>query len=214
MIEDLNLSVKPGERVAIVGPTGCGKTTVINLLMRFYDVNSGSIKVEGKDIRDVTRKSLRTSYGMVLQETWLKSGTIRDNIAYGRPEATEEEIVSAAKEAHAHSFIMRMPQGYDTVISEDGGNLSQGQKQLLCIARVMLCLPPMLILDEATSSIDTRTEIRVQKAFAKMMEGRTSFIVAHRQMCIRDSGRTDQNGKPDHPDLQGSCLYETCGQRI
>ena len=153
LIEDLNLSVKPGERVAIVGPTGCGKTTVINLLMRFYDVNSGSIKVEGKDIRDVTRKSLRTSYGMVLQETWLKSGTIRDNIAYGRPEATEEEIVSAAKEAHAHSFIMRMPQGYDTVISEDGGNLSQGQKQLLCIARVMLCLPPMLILDEATSSI-------------------------------------------------------------
>ena len=163
LIEDLNLSVKPGERVAIVGPTGCGKTTVINLLMRFYDVNSGSIKVEGKDIRDVTRKSLRTSYGMVLQETWLKSGTIRDNIAYGRPEATEEEIINAAKEAHAHSFIMRMPQGYDTVISEDGGNLSQGQKQLLCIARVMLCLPPMLILDEATSSIDTRTEIRVQK---------------------------------------------------
>ena len=187
LIEDLNLSVKPGERVAIVGPTGCGKTTVINLLMRFYDVNSGSIKVEGKDIRDVTRKSLRTSYGMVLQETWLKSGTIRDNIAYGRPEATEEEIVSAAKEAHAHSFIMRMPQGYDTVISEDGGNLSQGQKQLLCIARVMLCLPPMLILDEATSSIDTRTEIRVQKAFAKMMEGRTSFIVAHRLSTIREA---------------------------
>ena len=187
LIEDLNLSVKPGERVAIVGPTGCGKTTVINLLMRFYDVNPGSIKVEGKDIRDVTRKSLRTSYGMVLQETWLKSGTIRDNIAYGRPEATEEEIVSAAKEAHAHSFIMRMPQGYDTVISEDGGNLSQGQKQLLCIARVMLCLPPMLILDEATSSIDTRTEIRVQKAFAKMMEGRTSFIVAHRLSTIREA---------------------------
>ena len=187
LIEDLNLSVKPGERVAIVGPTGCGKTTVINLLMRFYDVNSGSIKVEGKDIRDVTRKSLRTSYGMVLQETWLKSGTIRDNIAYGRPEATEEEIVNAAKEAHAHSFIMRMPQGYDTVISEDGGNLSQGQKQLLCIARVMLCLPPMLILDEATSSIDTRTEIRVQKAFAKMMEGRTSFIVAHRLSTIREA---------------------------
>lgn len=187
LIEDLNLSVKPGERVAIVGPTGCGKTTVINLLMRFYDVNSGSIKVEGKDIRDVTRKSLRTSYGMVLQETWLKSGTIRDNIAYGRPEATEEEIINAAKEAHAHSFIMRMPQGYDTVISEDGGNLSQGQKQLLCIARVMLCLPPMLILDEATSSIDTRTEIRVQKAFAKMMEGRTSFIVAHRLSTIREA---------------------------
>lgn len=187
LIEDLNLSVKPGERVAIVGPTGCGKTTGINLLMRFYDVNSGSIKVEGKDIRDVTRKSLRTSYGMVLQETWLKSGTIRDNIAYGRPEATEEEIINAAKEAHAHSFIMRMPQGYDTVISEDGGNLSQGQKQLLCIARVMLCLPPMLILDEATSSIDTRTEIRVQKAFAKMMEGRTSFIVAHRLSTIREA---------------------------
>ena len=187
LIEDLNLSVKPGERVAIVGPTGCGKTTVINLLMRFYDINSGSIKVEGKDIRDVTRKSLRTSYGMVLQETWLKSGTIRDNIAYGRPEATEEEIINAAKEAHAHSFIMRMPQGYDTVISEDGGNLSQGQKQLLCIARVMLCLPPMLILDEATSSIDTRTEIRVQKAFAKMMEGRTSFIVAHRLSTIREA---------------------------
>lgn len=187
LIEDLNLSVKPGERMAIVGPTGCGKTTVINLLMRFYDVNSGSIKVEGKDIRDVTRKSLRTSYGMVLQETWLKSGTIRDNIAYGRPEATEEEIINAAKEAHAHSFIMRMPQGYDTVISEDGGNLSQGQKQLLCIARVMLCLPPMLILDEATSSIDTRTEIRVQKAFAKMMEGRTSFIVAHRLSTIREA---------------------------
>ena len=187
LIEDLNLSVKPGERVAIVGPTGCGKTTVINLLMRFYDVNSGSIKVEGKDIRDVTRKSLRTSYGMVLQETWFKSGTIRDNIAYGRPEATEEEIINAAKEAHAHSFIMRMPQGYDTVISEDGGNLSQGQKQLLCIARVMLCLPPMLILDEATSSIDTRTEIRVQKAFAKMMEGRTSFIVAHRLSTIREA---------------------------
>ena len=187
LIEDLNLSVKPGERVAIVGPTGCGKTTVINLLMRFYDVNSGSIKVEGKDIRDVTRKSLRTSYGMVLQETWLKSGTIRDNIAYGRPEATEEEIVNAAKEAHAHSFIKRMPNGYDTVISEDGGNLSQGQKQLLCIARVMLCLPPMLILDEATSSIDTRTEIRIQKAFAAMMKGRTSFIVAHRLSTIREA---------------------------
>ncbi len=187
LIEDLNLSVKPGERVAIVGPTGCGKTTVINLLMRFYDVNSGSIKVDGKDIRDVTRKSLRTSYGMVLQETWLKSGTIRENIAYGRPEATEDEIINAAKEAHAHSFIMRMPQGYDTVIGEDGGNLSQGQKQLLCIARVMLCLPPMLILDEATSSIDTRTEIRVQKAFAKMMEGRTSFIVAHRLSTIREA---------------------------
>lgn len=160
---------------------------MINLLMRFYDVNSGSIKVEGKDIRDVTRKSLRTSYGMVLQETWLKSGTIRDNIAYGRPEATEEEIINAAKEAHAHSFIMRMPQGYDTVISEDGGNLSQGQKQLLCIARVMLCLPPMLILDEATSSIDTRTEQQIQEAFDKLMKGRTSFIVAHRLSTIRNA---------------------------
>ena len=187
LITDLNLHVKPGQRVAIVGPTGCGKTTVINLLMRFYDVNKGSIQVDGVDIRKLTRDSLRKGYGMVLQETWLKSGTIRDNIAYGRPEATEEEIVSAAKEAHAHSFIMRMPQGYDTVISEDGGNLSQGQKQLLCIARVMLCLPPMLILDEATSSIDTRTEIRVQKAFAKMMEGRTSFIVAHRLSTIREA---------------------------
>ena len=187
LIENMNLDVKPGQRVAIVGPTGCGKTTVINLLMRFYDVNSGSIEVEGTDIRHITRKSLRTSYGMVLQETWLKSGTIRDNIAYGRPDSSEEEIIRAAKEAHAHSFIKRMPQGYDTVISEDGGNLSQGQKQLLCIARVMLCLPPMLILDEATSSIDTRTEIRIQKAFAKMMEGRTSFIVAHRLSTIREA---------------------------
>lgn len=184
LIEDLNLSVKPGQRVAIVGPTGCGKTTVINLLMRFYDVKSGSVRVEGRDIRDITRQSLRASYGMVLQETWLKAGTIRENIAYGRPEASEEEIIRAAKEAHAHSFIMRMPQGYDTVINEDGGNLSQGQKQLLCIARVMLCLPSMLILDEATSSIDTRTEIRVQKAFSRMMEGRTSFIVAHRLSTI------------------------------
>ncbi|MGN0372509.1 MAG: ABC transporter ATP-binding protein [Enterocloster sp.] len=187
LIEDFSLQVKPGQRVAIVGPTGCGKTTVINLLMRFYDVNSGSIRVEEKDIRKVTRESLRTSYGMVLQETWLKSGTIRENIAYGHPEASEEEIIRAAKEAHAHSFIMRMPEGYDTIISEDGGNLSQGQKQLLCIARVMLCLPPMLILDEATSSIDTRTEIRVQKAFARMMEGRTSFIVAHRLSTIREA---------------------------
>ena len=187
MIEDLNLSVKPGQRVAIVGPTGCGKTTVINLLMRFYDVKSGSVRVEGRDIRDITRQSLRASYGMVLQETWLKAGTIRENIAYGRPEASEEEIIRAAKEAHAHSFIMRMPQGYDTVINEDGGNLSQGQKQLLCIARVMLCLPSMLILDEATSSIDTRTEIRVQKAFSRMMEGRTSFIVAHRLSTIREA---------------------------
>lgn len=187
LIENMNLDVRPGQRVALVGPTGCGKTTVINLLMRFYDVNSGSIEVEGTDVRRITRKSLRTSYGMVLQETWLKSGTIRDNIAYGRPDASEQEIVQAAKEAHAHSFIKRMPQGYDTVISEDGGNLSQGQKQLLCIARVMLCLPPMLILDEATSSIDTRTEIRIQKAFAKMMEGRTSFIVAHRLSTIKEA---------------------------
>ena len=184
LIEDFNLLVEPGRRVAIVGPTGCGKTTIINLLMRFYDVNSG---VEGEDIRDVTRKSLRTNYGMVLQETWLKSGTIRENIAYGRPDATEDEVIRAAKEAHAHGFITRMPEGYDTVIREDGGNLSQGQKQLLCIARVMLCLPPMLILDEATSSIDTRTEIRVQKAFARMMEGRTSFIVAHRLSTIREA---------------------------
>ncbi len=187
LIENFNLDVKPGQRVAIVGPTGCGKTTVINLLMRFYDVDSGAVRVDGHDIRQVTRRSLRASYGMVLQETWLKSGTIRENIAYGRPDATEEEVIRAAKEAHAHSFIRRMPQGYDTVISEDGGNLSQGQKQLLCIARVMLCLPPMLILDEATSSIDTRTEIRIQKAFAKMMEGRTSFIVAHRLSTIREA---------------------------
>ena len=169
------------------GPPGCGKTTVINLLMRFYDVNSGSISVEDVDIREMTRHSLRAGYGMVLQETWLKAGTIRENIAYGKPDATEEEIIQAAKEAHAHSFIKRMPQGYDTVISEDGGNLSQGQKQLLCIARVMLCLPPMLILDEATSSIDTRTEIRIQKAFATMMKGRTSFIVAHRLSTIREA---------------------------
>ena len=187
LIENFGLNVNPGQRVAIVGPTGCGKTTIINLLMRFYDVDSGSIKVEGTDIRNITRKSLRTNYGMVLQETWLKTGTIRENIAYGRPDASEEEIIRAAKEAHAHGFIMRMPEGYDTVISEDGGNLSQGQKQLLCIARVMLCLPPMLILDEATSSIDTRTEIRVQKAFARMMEGRTSFIVAHRLSTIREA---------------------------
>ncbi|MCC8026813.1 MAG: ABC transporter ATP-binding protein/permease [Clostridium sp.] len=187
LIENFNLAVEPGQRVAIVGPTGCGKTTIINLLMRFYDVKSGAVKVEDRDIRDVTRKSLRTNYGMVLQETWLKSGTIRENIAYGRPEASEEAIIQAAKEAHAHGFIMRMPQGYDTPIGEDGGNLSQGQKQLLCIARVMLCLPPMLILDEATSSIDTRTELRVQKAFARMMEGRTSFIVAHRLSTIKEA---------------------------
>ena len=187
LIENFNLDVKPGQRIAIVGPTGCGKSTVINLLMRFYDVDSGAVRVDGHDIRRVTRRSLRANYGMVLQETWLKSGTIRENIAYGKPDATEEEVIRAAKEAHAHSFIRRMPQGYDTVISEDGGNLSQGQKQLLCIARVMLCLPPMLILDEATSSIDTRTEIRIQKAFDKMMEGRTSFVVAHRLSTIREA---------------------------
>jgi len=187
LIENFNLSVKPGQRVAIVGPTGCGKTTVINLLMRFYDVNSGSISVDGNDIRHLTRGSLRTNYGMVLQETWLRSGTILDNIRMGKPDATEEEVKAAAKAAHAHSFIKRLPQGYQTVITEDGGSLSQGQKQLLCIARVMLCLPPMLILDEATSSIDTRTEIRIQKAFAKMMEGRTSFIVAHRLSTIREA---------------------------
>lgn len=187
LIEDLNLDVKPGQRIAIVGPTGCGKTTIINLLMRFYDVDGGSISVEGTDIRDITRKSLRTSYGMVLQETWLKQGTIRDNIIVGKPDATDEEVIAAAKASHAHSFIRRLPEGYDTVISEDGGSLSQGQKQLLCITRVMLCLPPMLILDEATSSIDTRTEIRIQKAFATMMEGRTSFIVAHRLPTIQNA---------------------------
>ena len=187
LITDFNLSVKPGQRVAIVGPTGCGKTTVINLLMRFYDVQQGRICVDGADIRDVTRGSLRGNYGMVLQETWLKAGTVRENIVMGKPEATEEEIIAAAKASHAHSFIKRLPQGYDTVITEDGGNLSQGQKQLLCITRVMLCLPPMLILDEATSSIDTRTEIRIQKAFATMMKGRTSFIVAHRLSTIREA---------------------------
>ncbi|MDY4588514.1 MAG: ABC transporter ATP-binding protein [Oscillospiraceae bacterium] len=187
LIEDLNLTVKPGQRVAIVGPTGCGKTTIINLLMRFYDVNGGSVNVEGNDIRSVTRRSLRESYGMVLQETWLRSGTIRENITMGKPDATDEEIIAAAKASHAHSFIRRMPQGYDTVIGEDGGSLSQGQKQLLCITRVMLCLPPMLILDEATSSIDTRTEIKIQDSFAKMMKGRTSFIVAHRLSTIREA---------------------------
>lgn len=187
LIENFNLSVHPGERVAIVGPTGCGKTTLINLLMRFYDVDAGSVSVEGEDIRAVTRKSLRSSYGMVLQETWLKAGTIRENIAMGRPDAAEDEIIEAAKAAHAHSFILRLPDGYDTVIGEDGGMLSQGQKQLLCIARVMLCLPPMLILDEATSSIDTRTELKIQSAFARMMQGRTSFIVAHRLSTIRSA---------------------------
>ena len=187
LIEDFNLHVKPGQRVAIVGPTGCGKTTLINLLMRFYDANSGKIVVSGHDIMHMTRNSLRANYGMVLQETWLKKGTIRDNICMGKPEATEEEMIAAAKASHAHNFIKRLPKGYDTVITEDGGNLSQGQKQLLCIARVMLCLPPMLILDEATSSIDTRTEIRIQKAFLTMMQGRTSFIVAHRLSTIREA---------------------------
>ena len=187
LIEGLSLDVKPGQRIAIVGPTGCGKTTLINLLMRFYDVNGGSIKVSGTDIRSVTRASLRGSYGMVLQDTWLRAGTVRENIAYGKPDATLDEVVAAAKAAHADSFIRRLPDGYDTVIAEDGGNISQGQKQLLCIARVMLCLPPMLILDEATSSIDTRTEVRIQKAFARMMQGRTSFIVAHRLSTIREA---------------------------
>jgi ATP-binding cassette subfamily B protein len=187
LIENLNLNVKEGQRIAIVGPTGCGKSTVINLLMRFYDVDGGSISVDSHDIRDITRKSLRENYGMVLQETWLKSGTIKENIAYGKPDATDEEIIAAAKQSHAHSFIKRLPDGYDTVIGEDGGNLSQGQKQLLCITRVMLDLPPMLILDEATSSIDTRTEIRIQRAFAKMMKGRTSFVVAHRLSTIKES---------------------------
>ncbi|MCI8549464.1 MAG: ABC transporter ATP-binding protein [Lachnospiraceae bacterium] len=187
LIEDFNLKVEPGQRVAIVGPTGCGKTTMINLLMRFYDVNSGEIRVDGTEIRDITRKSLRENYGMVLQDTWLRNGTIRENIIMGRPEATEEEVVQAAKASHAHSFIKRLPQGYDTVITEEGDNLSQGQKQLLCITRVMLCLPPMLILDEATSSIDTRTEIRIQQAFTRMMEGRTSFIVAHRLSTIQEA---------------------------
>lgn len=189
LLKGLNLEVKPGQKIAVVGPTGCGKTTLINLLMRFYDVDEGVIRMEGEDIRHITRDSLRENYGMVLQETWLKSATIAENIAYGNPQATREEIIHAAKEAHAHSFITRMPDGYDTVISEEGGNLSQGQKQLLCIARVMLRLPPVLILDEATSSIDTRTEIQVQKAFEKLMEGRTSFIVAHRLSTIRTADR-------------------------
>lgn len=187
LIQDFNLEVRSGQRVAIVGPTGCGKTTVINLLMRFYDVNSGSIQVDGIDIRDMTRKSLRESFGMVLQETWLHAGTIRENIVMGKPDATDDEVIAAAKAAHAHSFIKRLPMGYDTVITEDGGSLSQGQKQLLCITRVMLCLPPMLILDEATSSIDTRTEIKISQAFHTMMKGRTSFIVAHRLSTIREA---------------------------
>ena len=211
LIENFNLDVKPGMRIAIVGPTGCGKTTFINLLMRFYDVNSGSIRVSGTDIRDVTRASLRGSYGMVLQDTWLRAGTVRENIAYGKPDATMDEVIAAAKAAHAHSFIRRLPEGYDTVIAEDGGNISQGQKQLLCIARVMLCLPPMLILDEATSSIDTRTEVRIQKAFARMMQGRTSFIVAHRLSTIREAdvilvmkdGRIVEQGNHDQLLAQG-----------
>lgn len=189
LIENLNLDIKPGQRIAIVGPTGCGKSTLINLIMRFYDVRAGKISVDDVDIRQMTRESLRQNYGMVLQETWLRAGTIRDNIMFGKPDATEEDVIRAAKEAYAHSFIKRLPNGYDTVIGEDGGNLSQGQKQLLCIARVMLTLPPMLILDEATSSIDTRTEIKIQKAFAKMMEGRTSFIVAHRLSTIKEADK-------------------------
>lgn len=211
LIEGLSLDVQPGQRIAIVGPTGCGKTTLINLLMRFYDVNSGSIKVSDTDIRDVTRASLRGSYGMVLQDTWLRAGTVRENIAYGKPDATMDEVIAAAKAAHAHSFIRRLPDGYDTIIAEDGGNISQGQKQLLCIARVMLCLPPMLILDEATSSIDTRTEVRIQKAFARMMQGRTSFIVAHRLSTIREAdlilvmkdGRIVEQGNHDQLLAQG-----------
>ena len=211
LIEGLSLDVQPGQRIAIVGPTGCGKTTLINLLMRFYDVNSGSIKVSDTDIRDVTRASLRGSYGIVLQDTWLRAGTVRENIAYGKPDATMDEVIAAAKAAHAHSFIRRLPEGYDTVIAEDGGNISQGQKQLLCIARVMLCLPPMLILDEATSSIDTRTEVRIQKAFARMMQGRTSFIVAHRLSTIREAdvilvmkdGRIVEQGNHDQLLAQG-----------
>ena len=187
LIKDFNLSIEKGQRVAIVGPTGCGKTTVINLLMRFYDVDCGRIEVSGYDVNDLTRSSLRRSYGMVLQDTWLKAGTIRENIAMGKPDATDEEIKAAAKEAHAHSFIRQLPKGYDTVIGENGGELSQGQKQLLCIARVLLCLPPMLILDEATSSIDTRTEMKIQDAFAKMMKGRTSFVVAHRLSTIKEA---------------------------
>ena len=187
LIEDFNLAVKPGQKVAIVGPTGCGKTTLINLLMRFYDVNSGRISVDGNEIQNLTRGSLRANFGMVLQDTWIRGGTVKENIVIGKPDATMEEVIAAAKESHAHDFIKRLPQGYDTVLKEDGGNLSQGQKQLLCITRVMLCLPPMLILDEATSSIDTRTELKIQQAFARMMEGRTSFIVAHRLSTIKEA---------------------------
>ena len=220
LIEHFNLAVKPGQRIAIVGPTGCGKTTLINLLMRFYDVDEGSIKVEDVDIREMTRRSLRAGYGMVLQDTWLKTGTIRDNITMGRPDATDEEVIAAAKASHIHSFIMRLPKGYDTWITEDGGGISQGQKQLLCIARVMLCRPPMLILDEATSSIDTRTEVKIQNAFAKLMEGRTTFIVAHRLSTIREAdlilvmkdGKIIEQGK--HMELLGQngfyrYLYES-----
>ena len=220
LIEGLSLDVKPGQRIAIVGPTGCGKTTLINLLMRFYDVNGGSIKVSGTDIRDVTRASLRGSYGMVLQDTWLRAGTVRENIAYGKPDASLDEVVAAAKAAHADSFIRRLPEGYDTVIAEDGGNISQGQKQLLCIARVMLCLPPMLILDEATSSIDTRTEVLVQDAFEELMKGRTSFIVAHRlstiknadQILVMKAGNIIERGTHDELLAQGGFykqLYES-----
>ena len=216
LIEQFNLKVKQGQRVAIVGPTGCGKTTLINLLMRFYDVREGAIRVSGQDIRRVTRNSLRKNYGMVLQETWLKKGTIRDNISMGKPDATDEDIMEAAKASHAHSFIKRLPQGYDTVIGEDGGSLSAGQKQLLCIARVMLCLPPMLILDEATSSIDTRTEMRIQKAFAHMMAGRTSFVVAHRLSTIQEAdiilvmkdGRIIEQGKHEELLANGG-FYKT-----
>lgn len=216
LIKNLNLNVKEGQRVAIVGPTGCGKSTVINLLMRFYDADSGCIKVSGENIRDITRESLRRNYGMVLQETWLKHGTIKENISYGKPDATEEEIIEAAKLTHAHSFIKRMPDGYDTVIGEDGGNLSQGQKQLLCITRVILSLPPMLILDEATSSIDTRTEIRIQKTFQKMMKGRTSFIVAHRLSTIKEAdvilvmkaGKIIEQGTHEELLKKGGFYYE------
>ncbi len=216
LIEDLNLSVKPGQRVAIVGPTGCGKTTIINLLMRFYDVCGGSISVDGHDVRDITRDSLRASYGMVLQETWLKSGTVRENIAFGKPDATDEEIVAAAKAAHAHSFIKRLKNGYDTKIGEGGEELSEGQKQLLCITRVMLALPPLLILDEATSSIDTRTEMRIQKAFAELMRGRTSFIVAHRLSTIREAdvilvmkdGHIIESGTHDELIAKGGFYHE------
>ena len=216
LIEDLNLSVKPGQRVAIVGPTGCGKTTIINLLMRFYDVCGGSISVDGHDLRDITRDSLRASYGMVLQETWLKSGTVRENIAFGKPDATDEEIIAAAKAAHAHSFIKRLKNGYDTRIGEGGEELSEGQKQLLCITRVMLALPPLLILDEATSSIDTRTEMRIQKAFAELMRGRTSFIVAHRLSTIREAdvilvmkdGHIIESGTHDELIAKGGFYHE------